>query len=797
MIHSIWHPSRARRAAAVTALALAASAVAGGTASAATLTVDDDAADCPAATYRSIQSAVDAAADYDTVIVCAGDYAEGTGAVGTNALTITKNLTLKGAGADLVSISPKATTPTGGQLFDPDGDFDIRSGIGNIVSVVGSPTRPITVDISGITVDGYDPAEKPIAVAAGVVYLDAKGSIVRSRVTNTVTSEGDTAYLQTGGYRGNQPGIGIVQTSRSRRAQVDGTRTLRIELTRVDKYNRYGVLIDSAQNDDLPLLFSGAINRGEINSSVIVGRTQCVDYAGTGNCSPVGPVTTGPLFGQDGLRVTAGARAQVFDSFIAQNLTNGLGAPTRGNGTTPGNNPGNLSLGAGIRLIGAKMTTNPVSTGLPRSYNTSVTRSSIVDNGYGALNFGADGVTPNTGTPNTDAGSNNNILLAENNWWGQRIGVAPNNGPMISPVINPPWPENPVGGTGVADPVLPTLTTSNSVDFVPFRNGLQADPDAGQFAIPDAPLPVSDGAPTNVTLRASSDSVAPGGSVELTAEASDDFGIKRVRIWDGPSKAAELQKPPYTQTVKVPADAVCGSIRNYAALATDSIDQTTASSAISITVSCPTDPGTPPGPGTKPVDPAPVPAPAPPTIKFGALPKTISGATTLTFDTVGAKSVEVRLGSRTICRTTTAPFSCKITPTGADVGRQALTAVVTDANGSTSSTTTQVTVPKFRAKVALKISSKKVRGGKLRRTINGRVVLPKGVTKAQGCRGKVTISIKRGGQSFLNQRVSLSKKCTFRQSVTASRSKQRFVVSARFGGNSVLSNTAQTSRRFS
>lgn len=254
MIHSIWHPSRARRAAAVTALALAASAVAGGTASAATLTVDDDAADCPAATYRSIQSAVDAAADNDTVVVCAGDYAEGTGAIGTNALTITKNLTLKGAGADLVSISPKATTPTGGQIFDPVAD--LRSGIGNIVSVVGSPTRPIAVDISGVTVDGYDASEKPIAVNAGIVFLDAKGSIVRSRVTNTVTSEGDSAYLQTGGYRGSQPGVGIVQTSRSRRAQVDGTRTLRIELTRVDKYNRYGVLIDSSQGDALPLVFS-------------------------------------------------------------------------------------------------------------------------------------------------------------------------------------------------------------------------------------------------------------------------------------------------------------------------------------------------------------------------------------------------------------------------------------------------------------------------------------------------------------------------------------------------------------
>ena len=77
---------------------------------AATHTVDDDKADCPAAAFTSIQAAVDAAAPGDTIAICKGDYVEGDGAPGTNALTITKNLTLKGAGADFVSISPKART---------------------------------------------------------------------------------------------------------------------------------------------------------------------------------------------------------------------------------------------------------------------------------------------------------------------------------------------------------------------------------------------------------------------------------------------------------------------------------------------------------------------------------------------------------------------------------------------------------------------------------------------------------------------------------------------------------------
>lgn len=282
------------------------------TARAATLSVDDDRAQCPAAQYTSIQAAVDAAADGDTIAVCPGSYAEGSGGVGTNALTITKNLTIMGAGADLVTISPKASSPAGGNIMKAVPD--LRSGLGNIVAIVGAPQDPLTVNISGVTVDGYAPGQKPVAVEAGIVYLDAKGSIDRSRVTNVVTSEGAAAYTYPGGYRGAQPGVGIVQTSQALIAPADGTRTLSITSTRIDRYNRIGVLIDGARNDAPPLAPSGVINRGELNGDQIVGRTQCIDYQGTGNCSSVGGVqnsalTDGPLFGQDGIRVTAGARA--------------------------------------------------------------------------------------------------------------------------------------------------------------------------------------------------------------------------------------------------------------------------------------------------------------------------------------------------------------------------------------------------------------------------------------------------------------------------------------------------------
>ena len=231
---------------------------------------------------------------------------------------------------------------------------DLRNGVGDIVAVVGTPSQPLTVNISGVTVDGWDPQGRPVAVEACILFLDAKGSVVRSHVTNVVTSEGDTAYTKAGGYRGDQPGVGIAQTTNALYAPVDGARQLRIERTRVEKYNKIGVLIDGAVNDSAPFSPSGTVDWGVIIASQIIGRTQCINYQGTGNCSLSGsgtpggpPLSTGPLFGQDGLRVTAGSYATVESSTISQNLVLGTGAPVKG--TTTNNDK--LTLGAGVSFV--------------------------------------------------------------------------------------------------------------------------------------------------------------------------------------------------------------------------------------------------------------------------------------------------------------------------------------------------------------------------------------------------------------------------------------------------------------
>ena len=144
------------------------------TASAANLYVDDDGMQCPAATYSSVQSAVDAAVLGDAVVVCEGIYSEGPGTEGTNGLTISKSIDIKGAGAEKVTIQPTRATPTGGQIAAASPV--LRDGIGNIISITGTPEAPITVDISGVTVSG---GGDKLALCAGGPGATVTASLVR------------------------------------------------------------------------------------------------------------------------------------------------------------------------------------------------------------------------------------------------------------------------------------------------------------------------------------------------------------------------------------------------------------------------------------------------------------------------------------------------------------------------------------------------------------------------------------------------------------------------------------------
>ena len=112
---------------------------------AATLSVDDDRKDCTAATFTSVQDAIDAAAPGDTIAICPGTYREGNAQPNTSAIKIDKTLTIKGAGADLVTITPLKYDGNDTVIADdsdentPGSQQNIRYSNGNILTAVGSP----------------------------------------------------------------------------------------------------------------------------------------------------------------------------------------------------------------------------------------------------------------------------------------------------------------------------------------------------------------------------------------------------------------------------------------------------------------------------------------------------------------------------------------------------------------------------------------------------------------------------------------------------------------------------------
>ena len=472
-----------------------------------TLTVGKDLATCPPAEFDTIQSAINAARPGATVVICPGTYVEGTGLRGSNALTITKDLTLEGAGADQVTIEPRRSPASHGQIAPANPD--IRSGKGDILAVVGDVQSPITVDISGITFDANG-----VYATAGVVFVDAQGSLNRSRVTGVDINESADAYSTPGGFRSNPFGYGVAQVTRATQATAPtgpaATRTLTIDHTRIDHYNAIGLLVDGATNDfsqysQSPALLvpSGIQNKAIVTNDQIIGRNLCQNYndptAGgptviDGDCEATGgspaippplPLTTGPLFGQDGVRVTAGASVQMSGDTVSSNLVNGSGSPVQSVfAPTPNNDPNplgnyatnnqNLWLGAGVRLVGAAAST--------------ISGSNVTDNAFGVINTTLDGTTANTATP----------VAAQNDWWGLRTGTVtlPTPGPAVWPDIanpssttyNPPVPENPVNGPQVADSNCPSgVSDSSAVTFCPYRDGDQADTLAGEYPIPNAP----------------------------------------------------------------------------------------------------------------------------------------------------------------------------------------------------------------------------------------------------------------------------------------------------------------------
>ena len=436
---------------------------------------------------------------------------------------------------------------------------------------------------------------------------------------------------------------------------------------------------------------------GRHRASQIIGRTLCINYQVTGNCSqPPRPATTGPLFGQDGVRVTAGSYATVDELAISQNLVHGTGAPTG-----RGDQQRNLTLGAGVRAD-------------RRRRDASTTRT-----------------TTSSTTPTACSTSSSTGRRAEHR--GRRSRPRTTGG-ACAPTRRPPNPARrsrrrrtrPRRRTRSTAPRWPTATgatTSNAVDFFPYRNGSQSDPNTGEFPVLDGPDPVNDAAPT-VTL-ATDPATATRRHGHAHRRAGGRLRRQARALLRRPWRSARVDPAVHAQ-LHDPGDVTCAR-RTFTAVATDSAGQTGSASA-TIDIDADDCSGTPQPTrrrrptadggrhghrhrhgrrrGHRHADAEPqqqqrarrVRRPVG-LVRQRAREHRVRGRARQRHADrpAGIRQVDVFLGTRRMCTLTAAPFACKVRPRGADVGRQTLRVVVTDLNGATAETSRNVVVAAVQA----------------------------------------------------------------------------------------------------
>jgi hypothetical protein len=167
---------------------------------------------------------------------------------------------------------------------------------------------------------------------------------------------------------------------------------------------------------------------------------------------------------------------------------------------------------------------------------------------------------------------------------------------------------------------------------------------------------------------------------------------------------------------------------------------------------------------------------------------------------LGFKQVDLFLGTTRICTLTKAPFTCRVLPTGGDVGIQEIRAVVTDVAGNSAIAASRVEVPRFKARsLSVTTKSANLSRNRARKTITAEIRLPERVSRSQGCaNGTVTFVTKRNGRIIDDSEVRLNGSCTVTKRITAQRAgRNAFSVSVRFSGNRVLDPITAKTKRFS
>lgn len=172
-------------------------------------------------TYSTVQSAVDAATDGDTVSICPGTYAE--------QITVTKNVSLKGA---VGLASPVIAVPAGGLVANTvmsDGTATAAQILFTLPSTPGRPIWATSGNVTGLVVDGANNNNASCSALemVGIYYKGAGGIIRRNTVKNQITP----------GHENCQNGIGILVENSV------GTDSVLIANNSVSNFDKNGIVM--------------------------------------------------------------------------------------------------------------------------------------------------------------------------------------------------------------------------------------------------------------------------------------------------------------------------------------------------------------------------------------------------------------------------------------------------------------------------------------------------------------------------------------------------------------------------